>query len=160
MSLSVRLTLNADHNFDFARAACIHSETGVQLCSDKVFMHAYAMFRDDGSAYKDKQRRWHHIAAFFDSKRPWYEPIPLSEDAAQLDRAAIYLHYGYLGAPKWDLLAVEVIYHVACPDECPKRVTLDPGNLMRVDNDAVAHDELNFHSVRVRDYRPVIDPGP
>jgi hypothetical protein len=72
MNLSVLLTLHTDHDFAFQRSVCIQSDTGAELCSDIVFIHAYAMLRDDGSAHSDKKRRWQHIAAFFDSRRDWY----------------------------------------------------------------------------------------
>jgi hypothetical protein len=160
MTLSVSLTLHADHDFSFAGEACIHSDTDVQLCSGEVFVHAYAMSRDDGSAHKDGQGRWQHIAPFFDRRRSWYEVITPSEGAVRFDRAAVYRHYGYLGDPKWGLLAVELVYHIACHDACPKRVAIDAGGLVRIDNVAMAHNELNFHFARVRDYRPTVDPGP
>lgn len=162
INLSVRLTLHADHDFAFPPSVCVRSDTAAELCSDTAFIHAYAIFQDDGSAYRDKHRRWQHIAPFFDSKRAWYEAITPSENDVSFDRAAVYRHYGYVGSPKWDLLSVEMVYHVPCPspDPCPSSAALNLRDLVRVGSAPPASQEIAFHHVRVRDYRPVTDPGP
>ncbi len=154
MNLLLRLTLHADHEFSFKDSLCIKAGATDLLCSEKAEINAIAMWRDDGSAYSDKKRRWNHIKPFFDPKQPYYNAISPQEGSEEIDKTAIYHFYGYQGIPKWDLMVVKVVYRFPCPGKCPQTVVVNANNLVSVDSVDVAPGNRDFHKVHVHHYEP------
>jgi hypothetical protein len=151
--MEIRMTLRQDRDFSFAQRPCLTTENEQALCPNETSVSAIALSQDDGSRYADKQKRWHHIANFYQAKERTFELTP--SDAARISRQSVYQHYGYLGKPEFGYLQVNVRYTYKCSETCPPRVTLRTTGLVTLENLSLPAETIAFERKQQSDYRPM-----
>lgn len=132
IQLGISLNLRHERDFSFAARPCLGINAQDTLCPHEIEISAVGLFQDDGSMYRDKQKRWQKISNFYD---PNNQVLRLAPDlnTTRIDRQLIYKHYVYSGTPQFGYLRVSVTYKYQCADNCPERMTVNTNDLVALD---------------------------
>lgn len=152
LALGIGLTLRHDHNFSFALRPCLTIENSSTFCPYELEVSAVGMFRDDGSMYADKQKRWQKISNFYSAENRILS-LPTEPESGRVSRERIYQHYSYTGYRKWDYLRIDLTYKYKCEGTCPERLNLDVKDLVIVKNVPIPNGIYSFEKTRQKNYR-------
>lgn len=151
ISLEITLTLHGDSDFSFAPGPCLMDQTSNLIWPYKVEVSAVALYQDDGSMYRDKQKRWNKVPNFYAAKD---RVLSLSASGTErISRERIFQHYGYTGVQKWDYLKTSVIYKYKCQEACPEQLELISKDLAVVGDMTMLNGTYRFEKSRITDYR-------
>ncbi|MGE0800438.1 MAG: hypothetical protein AB7G13_20755 [Lautropia sp.] len=158
ITLSASLVVYSERAVSFAPRPCLLAAEGAaELCPVLVEISANAMYRDDGSMYKDKRPRWNRIPEFKNLSKLTLEPST-ETPIERIDRSMIDRFYGYSGTPKFGYFAVDLRYVYECPQACPAELTLDTTDLVAIDELSIAAGPVKFERRTETNYR-AIEPG-
>jgi hypothetical protein len=152
LSLTLILRLEKQLDFSFQTLPCL--EMGSEkLCPTAVDVSAVAMYRDDGSKYKDKHPRWHQLLEF--SQKKGFQVHP-GDDASRhrLTRQTIFDHYGYSGAT-WGYLHLNITYRYDCRRACSDTLRLDTSDLASVGSISAFTGVFSFAKTAETQYDPL-----
>ena len=149
LNMSLELRKNIDFTFD--KLPCAITKDSTSICPRTVEVSAIALYQDDGSTWKDKQRRWHKISQFYDLNNRVLK-LPTTKESQSINRDDIYSHYGYDGYPDWDLLRIDIKYKYRCENDCPTQLTIDTIGLVKIENVKIPEETILFSKTKENDY--------
>lgn len=152
--LAVNLTLRHERDFSFAPRPCLKVGSPILFCPYEVEVSAVGLFQDDGSMYKDKQKRWNKISNFYKTENRILS-FPPSKYNNRINRRLIYDHYKYLGEPAIGYLSVSLSYKYKCPETCPILVELGSSDFATLEDLSIATTNISFEKIRQSDYRAI-----
>jgi len=158
--LRAEMELRNDQDFSFASRPALRTTNSIPLSPIAVEVHAVALFQDDGSKYKDRQPRWHHLRAF--EVTPDLTIDVLKEPVgSRITRARIYEHYHYSNSKnlKWDSLRVRVTYRYDSSRASPTSIEVDAKDLVFIESLTMPSASYHFRKQRKNDYRSIADVG-
>ncbi len=150
INLKMVLELRKEHEFSFLLRPCLHGPLNNTLFPVSAVISAVAMKQDDGSMYKDKQKRWDMLGRL---SRPGDININFSSDPKvdRISRDQIYTHYGYSGQ-RWDSLQVDILYRYECKNGCPNVIEVDASDLAYIDSVPPLNGKFKFVRLRENEY--------
>lgn len=144
ITLTVGLELSKYENFSFNKKPCATTGESKPICPYIAQVSAIAM-------YKDTLGRWNKIHNFYDLNNRILELLA-NKGGSRIVRQQIYDHYGYKEYPEWDILKIDVKYKFKCVEDCPKQLSIDTKDLVKIENVIIPEETILFSKTKEQSY--------